>query len=98
MFADITANTFGWAYKILDNKYGFDAFNQAVFARGSQLLGKRLWRTGDQCLIDGLLVNGSANSVGRLAGIIRWAQTGFLYHYAIVMMLGLLGMLAWFVY
>ena len=97
VIADITAKNFGWAYRILDNKYGFDAFNQAVFARGSQLLGKRLWQTGDQGLIDGLLVNGSANSVGWLASVVRWVQTGFLYHYAIVMMLGLLGMLAWFV-
>ena len=98
VIADITANTFGWAYRILDNKYGFDAFNQAVFAKGSQILGKRLWQTGDQGLIDGLLVNGSAKSVGWLAGVVRWVQTGFLYHYAIVMMLGLLGMLAWFVF
>ena len=96
--ADYVAQRCGWVYRILDNKYGFDTFNQAVFARGSQLLGKRLWQTGDQCLIDGLMVNGSAHTVGWLAGVVRWVQTGFLYHYAIVMMLGLLGMLAWFVF
>ncbi|MEM6405785.1 MAG: NADH-quinone oxidoreductase subunit L [Pseudomonadota bacterium] len=95
--ADWAERTFGWAHRLLAHKYGFDAFNQAVFAGGSQMLGKGLWRVGDRGLIDGLLVNGSARSVGWLAGLVRWAQTGFLYHYAIVMMLGLLGLLTWFV-
>ena len=58
---------FDWAHFILDRKYGFDEFNQAVFAGGSKLLGKFLWLVGDRAVIDGLVVNGSAHSVGWFA-------------------------------
>jgi NADH-quinone oxidoreductase subunit L len=84
-------------YAILDRKYGFDEFNQLVFAGGSRLLGRLLWQGGDRAVIDGLMVNGSARSVGWAAGIVRHLQTGYLYHYAIAMILGLIGLLAWFV-
>ena len=88
---------FDWAHFILDKKYGFDEFNQAVFAGGSKLLGKLLWNAGDKALIDGLAVNGSAQSVGWLAGVVRVIQTGRLYDYAFVIIIGLLGLLTWFV-
>ena len=97
VIAEVTAKAFAWIYRILEHKYGFDAFNQAVFAQGSLHIGRGLWRRGDQQLIDGVMVNGSARAVGWLAGVTRWLQTGFLYHYAIVMMFGLLGLLTWFV-
>jgi len=87
---------FGWLHTLLDRKYGFDEFNQALFAGGSLGIGKFLWRAGDATLIDGVLVNGSARGVGLLASIARHAQTGFLYHYAFAMILGLLGLLSWF--
>jgi len=87
----------GWLFRILDSKYGFDDFNQKVFAGGSRVLGKILWLVGDRALIDGLVVNGSARSVGVLAGISRYLQTGYLYHYAIAIIAGLLGLLSWFV-
>jgi len=88
---------FDWVHFILDRKYGFDEFNQAVFAGGSKLLGKFLWLVGDRAVIDGLAVNGSAQSVGKLAMVVRYVQTGMLYQYAMVMIIGLLALLGWFV-
>jgi NADH-quinone oxidoreductase subunit L len=85
-----------WLYKILVNKYYFDWFNEnviAVFARG---LGTALWRGADQGLIDGVAVNGSANTVGWMSGIMRQLQSGYLYSYAFWMVLGLVFMLGWF--
>ncbi len=95
--AKVLSERLSWLHFILDKKYGFDDFNQVVFAKGSQLLGKGLWYAGDRQLIDGLAVNGSARSIGWLASVARWVQTGFLYHYAIAIILGLLGLLVWFV-
>jgi NADH-quinone oxidoreductase subunit L len=88
---------FDMAYYLLDNKYGFDEFNQAFFAGGSKALGGLLWNLGDRTLIDGVAVNGSARSVGWLSSIARYLQTGFLYHYAFAIIIGLLGLLTWFV-
>jgi NADH-quinone oxidoreductase subunit L len=89
---------FGLPYRILDNKYWMDEISQAVFARGSVLVGKLLWKGGDQMLIDGLAVNGSAQSVGMLAAVMRRLQSGVINHYAIAMILGLLGLISWFVF
>jgi NADH-quinone oxidoreductase subunit L len=80
---------------VLENKYYFDWFNENVLARGARALGSGLWKGGDMALIDGVLVNGSANSVGRLAGVVRQWQTGHLYQYALVMVLGIFGLLTW---
>jgi NADH-quinone oxidoreductase subunit L len=82
--------------KLLENKYFFDWFNENVIARGSRLLGTGLWKAGDQFLIDGVAVNGSANTVGFIAGIVRRVQSGFLYSYAFWMVIGLAVMLGWF--
>jgi NADH-quinone oxidoreductase subunit L len=88
---------FEFLYLILDKKYFFDETYQAVFAAGSRGIGKLLWNVGDRGLIDGLIINGSARSVGRFAAWARNVQTGFLFHYAIAMILGLLLLLTWFV-
>ncbi len=88
----------GIIHKVLLNKYGFDDFNQAVFAKGSTGLGKGLWKVGDVSLIDGLLVNGTAQSVRIISGIIRQVQTGYLYHYAFAIILGLLALIFVFVH
>jgi len=88
----------GFLRRILDNKYGFDDFNQAVFARGSVSLGQQIWKKGDMAVIDGALVNGTAKGVGALAGIARHVQSGMLFHYAFAMILGLLAMLTWFLF
>ncbi len=81
---------------VLENKYWFDWFNENVLARGSRLLGTGFWKLGDQFLIDTVAVNGSANSVGFIAGIVRRVQSGFLYSYAFWMVIGLAVMLGWF--
>ncbi|MBC3880349.1 NADH-quinone oxidoreductase subunit L [Undibacterium sp. LX40W] len=83
-------------YNILDNKYYMDRFNEIVFAGGARLLGGGLWNIGDKGLIDGLVVNGSAKLVGLFSKIVRLFQTGFIYHYAFVMILGVLGFLIYF--
>jgi NADH-quinone oxidoreductase subunit L len=82
--------------RVLENKYGFDDLYQTVFARGSVLLGRGLWRGGDVAVIDGGIVNGSAAVVDRLAGILRTLQSGYLYHYAFAMILGLIVLLGGF--
>ncbi len=91
------ATRFDWAYWLLDRKFGFDDLYQWLFAGGSRLLGKTLWQVGDRVVIDGVAVNGSAQSVGWLASVTRYLQTGYLYHYAFAMIIGLLGLLTWFV-
>ncbi|MYN02960.1 NADH-quinone oxidoreductase subunit L [Pseudoduganella sp. DS3] len=83
-------------HTLLDNKYYMDKFNEAVFARGARLLGEGLWSVGDKAIIDGLLVNGSAKVVGWFSSLTRVLQTGYIYHYAFVMILGILGFLVYF--
>jgi NADH-quinone oxidoreductase subunit L len=75
---------------ILLRKYGFDELYQFLFAGGARGIGGILWRFGDQDLIDGFIVNGTARAVGRFAGIARKIQSGFLYDYAFAMIIGLL--------
>jgi NADH-quinone oxidoreductase subunit L len=87
----------GLLYTILVEKYGFDTFNQVVFAGGTRALGSLLWRVGDQRVIDGWLVNGSARAVGLLSGVVRRLQSGYLYQYAFAMIVGLVALLGWFV-
>jgi NADH-quinone oxidoreductase subunit L len=85
-------------YRLLDNKYYMDWFNEQVLARGARGLGTGLWKGGDQGLIDGLLVNGSWRMVGWVSGMVRWFQSGYIYHYALVMILGVFVLLTWFVW
>ena len=84
-------------YALLANKFYFDEIYQAVFARGSRRLGTVLWRAGDVALIDGAMVNGSAQIVGWFSGVLRRLQSGYLYHYAFAMIIGLSALLAWYV-
>jgi NADH-quinone oxidoreductase subunit L len=87
---------FDWLHRLLDKKYYMDEIVQFVFAGGSRLLGKVLWKAGDQFLIDGVAVNGSAHGVGKLAAVMRYLQTGLINHYAIAMILGLIALGYWF--
>ena len=84
--------------KLLDNKYYLDELNQTVFAKSLIWIGGFLWHRGDQKVIDGFFVNGSAYTVGRFAGVIRHLQSGYLYHYAFAMIAGLAALLAWVLY
>ncbi|MEJ2564722.1 MAG: NADH-quinone oxidoreductase subunit L [Gammaproteobacteria bacterium] len=88
---------FSGIYNILDRKYGFDDFNDKFFAGGGRATGRMLWQAGDVTMIDGVMVNGTARTVGFLSGIVRTIQSGFLYHYAFAMIIGLLLLLSWFV-
>jgi NADH-quinone oxidoreductase subunit L len=87
---------FSGLYRVLVNKYYFDWFNEHVLVPMARGLGIALWRGGDQAVIDGALVNGSAAAVGRLAGVTRLLQSGFLYSYAFWMIIGLAVSLGWF--
>ncbi len=80
-------------YNILAKKYGFDEFNAWVFAGGARGIGQLLWKLGDAKLIDGWIVNGSARLVACFSGLLRHIQTGYLYHYAFAMILGLMFLL-----
>ncbi len=93
-----------WFYKhfhalhtLLENKYYMDKFNEVVIAGGARLLGGGLSKVGDKTLIDGLIVNGSAKVVAWFSRVIRVFQSGYIYHYAFVMILGMLGLLSYFV-
>jgi len=88
----------GLLYTILDRKYGFDDFNDKVIAAGSRALGRLLWQVGDVKVIDGFIVNGAAKSVGWFSSVIKHIQTGFLYHYAFAMFVGLFALIALFVF
>ena len=82
--------------KILENKYGFDSFNEHVFAAGSRIVGNKLWQIGDVKIIDGGMVNGTANLIGKFSGVVRKLQTGLIYHYAFAMIIGVFLMLTFF--
>jgi NADH-quinone oxidoreductase subunit L len=84
-------------YSILINKYGFDRFNDLVFVKGFKGIGRIFYNVGDQKLIDGLVVNGSGRLVRWFSAKGRTIQSGYLYHYATVMVFGLLGFLCWLI-
>jgi NADH-quinone oxidoreductase subunit L len=86
---------FEWVYRLLDNKYYMDWFNEHVLAAGARLLGNGLWKHGDIGLIDGIAVNGSARTVGAIAQMTRLLQNGYLYFYALVMLLGIFALMTW---
>jgi NADH-quinone oxidoreductase subunit L len=85
-------------YTLFENKYYLDWFNENVLARGARALGTGLWKGGDQAIIDGALVNGSWKLVRGVSGMVRWVQTGFIFHYALVMILGVFALMTWFVW
>jgi NADH-quinone oxidoreductase subunit L len=89
--------TFGGLHRVLVNKYYFDWFNENVVARAARGLATGLWRVGDETLIDGVAVNGSARAVGVLSVVARRLQSGYLYHYAFAMVIGLAALVGWFV-
>ncbi|CAE6733923.1 NADH-quinone oxidoreductase subunit L [Candidatus Nitrotoga fabula] len=90
---------FSWIYTLFDNKYYFDSFNDWFFASGARKVSGMLWKFGDIKLIDGLVVNGSARMVGFFSSVLRHIQTGYIYHYAFAMIIGvflLLTIHTWF--
>jgi NADH-quinone oxidoreductase subunit L len=95
--ADSIKSRMSTIYRVLDHKYYFDEFYQKVFADGSVKLGQNLWNKADAGFIDNGIVNGSARVVEWLAKQVRRWQTGFLYDYAFAMIIGLIGILAFWV-
>jgi len=95
-WADAWARALAPIRNLLLNKYYFDWFNEKILSTFARGLGFTLWKAGDQVLIDGALVNGSAATVGWLGSIVRRVQSGYLYSYAFWMVIGLAVMLGWF--
>ena len=85
---------FGIVYRVLENKYYMDWFNENVLAPLARGMGHGLWKGGDVGLIDGV-INGSASGVGGVASLVRLVQTGYIYWYALVMILGVIGLMTW---
>lgn len=86
---DVIRRRFHVIYDILRNKYGFDEFNDIVLAGGALALGRALWTIGDVRIIDGLMVNGTARLIGWASTRMRRLQSGFIYHYAFAIIVGL---------
>jgi NADH-quinone oxidoreductase subunit L len=83
-------------YRVLDNKYGFDSFNEKFFAGGARCIGGKLWQVGDVKIIDGFMVNGTARLIGRISAVVRHLQSGLIYHYAFAMIIGVFALLTFF--
>ena len=92
------ARTFAPLIRIMENKYYMDWINEHLIAVGARGLGRGLWRGGDVAVIDGVVIDGSARLVGRIAQFTRRFQTGYLYHYALVMIVGVVALMSWFVW
>ena len=86
---------FGFVYKLLENKYYLDWFNENVLARLARVTGTALWKGGDQGFIDGFLIGGTVREVGAVAAIGGKLQSGYLYFYALVMIVGVIGLMTW---
>lgn len=89
------ARTFRPIVTLLENKYYMDWINENVFAPAARGLGRGLWKGGDVGLIDGVLIDGSARTIGGIASLTRLLQTGYLYWYALVMIVGVIGLMTW---
>ena len=85
-------------HTLFENKYYLDWFNENVLARGARGLGTVLWKVGDQALIDGAVVNGSWKLVGWVSGVVRRLQSGYIYHYAFGMIIGVFALMTYFVW
>lgn len=89
------ASRFAWIHGLLVHKYGFDAFNERVFVQGSRVMSRFFFNVADVKVLDGLLVDGSGRAISRLSALARRLQSGYIYHYALAMMVGLFGFLVW---
>ena len=90
------ATRLGFLYALVERKYGFDELYSRLFAGGARSVGRGFWRGGDQTVIDGLMVNGSARVVGWFSGVVRLVQSGLVNQYAVAMLIGVLILTFWF--
>ncbi len=88
----------GPLYAVVERKYGFDELNAWLFGAGARVLGTGLWKAGDETVIDGIAVNGSARLVGWFSGIVRLLQSGLLNTYAFLMLFGVLAGISWVIW
>jgi NADH-quinone oxidoreductase subunit L len=95
---DRVQQRFRAAYTVLARKYGFDEFYQTVFAGGARRFGNLLWKFGDVRAIDGILVNGTARAIGWVSAMVRHVQSGYVYHYAFAMIIGLFLLITFFLH
>ena len=86
---------FGFVYRLLENKYYMDWINEHLLAPAARAAGQGLWKGGDVALIDGAIINASARGIGGLASLTRLLQSGYLYWYALVMIVGVVGLMTW---
>jgi NADH-quinone oxidoreductase subunit L len=86
---------FSFIYRLLDNKYYMDWINENLLAPAARATGRGLWKGGDVALIDGAIINASARGIGGIAGMVRLLQSGYLYWYALVMIVGVVGLMTW---
>ncbi|MBF0153792.1 MAG: NADH-quinone oxidoreductase subunit L [Magnetococcales bacterium] len=84
-------------YRFLVNAWYFDRLYDRLFVQPARIIGEGLWRTGDETIIDGYGVNGLAGQIERLAGWLRQLQTGYIYHYALAMLIGVVVLVTWYV-
>jgi NADH-quinone oxidoreductase subunit L len=89
------ARTFSPVVRLLENKYYMDWINENLIAPAARGIGRGLWKGGDVGLIDNIVIDGSARAVGGLAVLTRYLQTGYLYWYALVMIVGVIGLMTW---
>jgi NADH-quinone oxidoreductase subunit L len=83
-------------YLFLYNKWYFDELYDAIFVRPAKALGYALWRDGDGALIDGLGPDGVARVARNLAERASRLQTGYVYHYAFAMLIGVAGLISFY--
>jgi len=95
-WADRAAQRLSWLYRLLAQKYYFDWVNEKIVAPLTRGIGIGLWKGGDEVLIDGAMVNGTAQGVSWFGSVLRLVQNGYLYSYAFWMMIGLALLLGWF--
>jgi NADH-quinone oxidoreductase subunit L len=92
------AARFAWLYQILCRKYGFDAFYDKLFVQGSRFISRLFFNVADVKLIDGFLVNGLGHGISKISTVLRYLQSGYVYHYALALIMGLFAFLVWIIF
>ena len=92
------AGAMGPVYRFVFNKWYFDELYDRIFVRPSFVLGRGLWKSGDGAVIDGVGPDGVAAAAKDIAGRASRMQSGFVYHYAFAMLIGLVLLASWFLF
>ena len=92
------AEKFQGIYLFLLNKWYFDELYDKIFVRPAFLIGRGLWKGGDGALIDGYGPDGVSNAVRVMARRVSALQTGYLYHYAFAMLIGIAALVSWYMF